>query len=368
MKIYFLLFLSIFFLSQCQEKNNTKKENQPQNNQTQKTDFNPAFKIEKFSDYQLFTIYLKDKKDSVVYAFVNKNKKNNPNIPTKNIIKTPIKKIVTFSHTHLACIEKLEQNSTILGVTEGAFLQGSKWEKSIQNKEIKDLGTGDESVKEKIIAIKPEIVLVSNAADIDKLKTLEKFNIQTILNVDWLETHPVGRAAWIKLFGLLFESEKESENIFQNIEKEYNEIKKIAKNKTKKVTILTDMPFRGTWYLAGGKSYTAKFIEDAGGDFIGKDNNNTASIPTTIENLYTKGKNADIWLNVGQAKTLKEVAQNDERLTNFMPYQQKKIYNYGADYWLTSIINPQEILADMLHIFHPELLKDRKMKYYKKLE
>ncbi|TAE72576.1 MAG: ABC transporter substrate-binding protein [Bacteroidetes bacterium] len=363
MKFYFLLFFSCFFLMYCQEKENQSKKN------TQKqTDFTPAFKIQKYEHYQLLTIYFNEKKDSVLYAFVPKNKKIETNIPTKNIIRTPVQKIVTFSHTHLACIEKLEQNNTILGVTEGSFLKDSKWEKSIQEKKIIDLGTADEGVKEKIIAIKPEIVLISNAMDINKLSSLRKFNIQTIVNLDWLETHPLGRAEWIKIFGLMFETEKEAENIFEKIQKEYNEIKNIAQKKSKNISVLTDMPFRGTWYLAGGKSYMAQFIKDAGGDFVGKDNDNTASIPMTIEKLYVKGKNIDIWLNVGQAKTLDEIAKNDERLTNFLPYQQKKIYNYGADYWLTSIINPQEILADMLHIFHPELLKDRKMKYYTKLK
>lgn len=368
MKFYIFIFLSIFLLSNCQEKNTTIKENQ-NTFITEKLDFKPAFKIQKFKNYQLLTVYIKEKKDSIVYAFVPKNIKiDNQQLPTQHIIRTPVKKIVVFSHTHLACIDKLNQSQSIVGVTEGNFLKDSKWEKLIQDKKIIDIGTSDASAKEKIVALQPEVVITSNTSDIDQLKTLQKLNIQTILNNDWLETHPLGRAEWIKLFGLLFETEKEVNVIFDNIKNEYNQIKNIAQKKIKNMSVLTDMPFKGTWYLAGGKSYMAQFIADAGGDFIAKDNDNTASVPTSIENIYTKSKNAAIWLNVGQAKTLKEIITIDQRLGNFSAYQNKKIYNYSADYWLTSIINPQEVLADMLAIFHPELLKDRKMKYYKQLK
>lgn len=375
MKFYFFILCFIFLLFNCEQKNTNSDLNskQTQNSSiTEKLNFNPAFKIQKFANYQLLTVYIREKKDSIVYAFVPKNSKIDTetykNIPTKNIIRTPVKKIVTFSHTHLACIEKLGQQKTIIGVTEGSFLKDSKWENDIQTKKITDLGSTDASVKEKIVALQPEIVLVSSASDVEKLATLQKLNIQIILNQDWLETHPLGRAEWIKTFGLLFEAEKESNDIFENIQKKYNEIKNIAQKKTKNVSVLTDMPFKGTWYLAGGKSYMAQFIADAGGDFIGKDNDNQASIPTSLENIYTKAKNTEIWLNVGQAKNLNDIIQNDQRLSNFLAYQNKKIYNYGADYWLTSIINPDEVLADMLFIFHADLLKDRKMKYYKKLE
>jgi iron complex transport system substrate-binding protein len=366
MKINNLSFLIGFFLLfACKNYDNQYEKN----GQIIPLAYNPSFKIEQMKDYKLLTIYHNQKKDSILYAFIPKKNKLPQNILTKNIIRTPIEKIVAFSHTHLACIESLKSQNSIVGVTEGSFLVNSKWQKEIESKHIFDLGVGDVSLNEKLMLLKPELIIVSNFSDVAKFSTLQKLNIQTLLNLDWLETHPLSRSEWIKVFGLLFEKEQESQEIFKNIDNQYQKNKDLVKNIAKKPTVLTDMPFKGTWYLAGGKSYMAQFLADAGGDFIGKDNQNTASIPTNIENVFTKAQKAEFWLNVGQAQTLKEVKENDQRLTEFEAFKNKKIYNYNADYWLTSLINPHEVLADLIMIFHQKSIeKNRKMKYYKQLE
>ncbi|BAL99694.1 MAG: hypothetical protein KatS3mg049_2263 [Caldilinea sp.] len=40
----------------------------------------------------------------------------------------------------------------------------------------------------------------------------------------------------------------------------------------------------------------------------------------------------------------------------------------GNDYWEGGLANPDVVLADLIKIFHPELLPDHELVYYRKLD
>ena len=57
------------------------------------------------------------------------------------------------------------------------------------------------------------------------LEKLKELGIKVIFNADYLETDPLGKAEWIKLFGALYCKENLADSIFNSEVDEYNESK-----------------------------------------------------------------------------------------------------------------------------------------------
>ena len=140
-----------------------------------------------------------------------------------------------------------------------------------------------------------------------------------------------------------------------------------------KPKVLTGLPWKGTWYIPGGNSYLARLIEDAGGDYIWKNESADESIPLDFETVFMKAQQADTWINPGAANRKADILSVDERLGDLPVYHSDKIYNNNAiqndiggnDYWESGIMQPDSILLDLVYIFHPELLPQHNLKYYK---
>ena len=162
---------------------------------------------------------------------------------------------------------------------------------------------------------------------------------------------------------------------FDSIAENYNNLKELVSKEKIKPIVMSGLPWSGTWYVSGGKSYTAKLIEDAGGEFLWKSINSHESLPIDLETVFQKSNETDYWLNSGSAKTLKEIISVDSRLSNLKPFKNGKIYNNNArlsetggnDYWESGVINPDVILKDLIVILHPGLLPGYKPFYYKNL-
>jgi iron complex transport system substrate-binding protein len=169
--------------------------------------------------------------------------------------------------------------------------------------------------------------------------------------------------------------EMEATAMFDHIAKEYNEISELTFHVRDKPDVMIGLPWKDVWYIPGANSFAAHFIHDAGGSYIWGDKSSNEAIPLSLEAVFEKGKDADIWINPGTAESLKEIIQMDERLSSFQPFKQNRIYNNnrvlnpfgGNDYWESGIMNPQKILADLIKIFHPEIIPEHQFVYYKKL-
>jgi iron complex transport system substrate-binding protein len=135
------------------------------------------------------------------------------------------------------------------------------------------------------------------------------------------------------------------------------------------------MPFKNTWYISPGNSYISQLIIDAGGDYLWEDIKSSISMPLGIENVFMKAMDADIWLNIGSAKTKDDISVIDERLMNLPCFKNGHLYNNnkritqfgGNDYWESGTVSPHIILMDLGSILHPELFRDHKLFFYQKI-
>ena len=143
-----------------------------------------------------------------------------------------------------------------------------------------------------------------------------------------------------------------------------------------KPKVLVGMAQEGSWYVPGGKSYTAQFIADAGGNYLWAQNNEKGGIPIDFESVLYKGLDADIWLNVVLARDKKQLYSADSRYASFKAFKNSSIYSYtarisengGYDFYESGIVRPDLVLADLIKIFHPQKLPEQGLYYYEKMK
>ncbi len=300
-------------------------------------------------------------------------------IDPSSVIRVPVKKIVCMSTTHVAMVSALGETESIVGISGTGFIWEQQVRTKIENGTVQEIGYEENINKEKLIVLEPDIVMTYGVGSESSAYTgkLMELGIKTLFNADYLETHPLGKAEWIKLFGALYRKENTADSIFRYIENEYNNLKLFIKDNTKdRPAVLMGLPFRDAWFISPGNSYVSTLISDAGGDYLWSSTKSSVSIPLGIENVYLKALKADYWLNIGSVDSKQEIISIDTRLGDLPCFKMGNLYNNnkrlsaegGNDYWESGTVNPHIILKDIASVLHSELFHDHKMVYYKRID
>jgi len=293
-------------------------------------------------------------------------------------IKIPVQRVVTLSTTHIAMIHQLGKSNTIVGASGTGYIYNPELRKRIDTGEVAEVGYDQGLNYETIVNVDPDVLFMygvegSVRAISEKLTELE---VPVVFCGDYLETHPLGKAEWIRFFSLFFRVEEKSEMIFQSIDSAYQILAARAHLMEEKPIVLTGLPWKDTWYMAGGNSFAARLIEDAGGSYLWRDNPSTQAIPLDLESVYARAVRAHIWINPGAARNLEELDRFDERLGALPVLQNGNVYSNnrrltnggGNDYWESGSVRPDLVLADLIALFHPDLMTDHQFIYYRKLK
>ena len=295
-----------------------------------------------------------------------------------HIIRVPVKNIVCMSTTHLAMIAAIGEAATVKGFSGTRLIYSPVYLRDSSENEICEIGYDENLNKELILKLKPDLLMVYGIGGESAGYTgkLNRMGIKVLFNADYLETDPLGKAEWIKLFGALYSKQSLADSIFRSAEQEYNAIRSfIQSNAREYPEVLLGLPFRNTWYISPGNSYISKLIEDAGGLYLWKETESPFSLPMNLENVYVRALTADFWLNPGSAESMGELTALDRRFSGLPCFRNAKIYNNirrinqsgGNDYWESGTIHPDLILHDIASILHPELYPDTNLFYYRKL-
>lgn len=290
----------------------------------------------------------------------------------------PLKTAMVIPTSAIAYMDQLNLTEKITGISQPDFIFNPKIHVLIKQNKIATIGSFDEIFIEKILINKPDIFISTSSPTLAKFhEQLEKENIKVIYIDEYEELNPLARAEYVKIFGILFGKEKEANELFNQIEKNYTEIKTLVeKNQSKNPTVFANQIYGDIWYMPGGKSFQAKLIEDAGGNYLWKSNEGTGTLNLSFESVFEKANEADMWINAGDfpdKATLLASYKNYEWLAAF---KNGKVYNWnnkitpkGAnDYFETGTARPDLVLKDLATIFHPELFPDYELRFYKRLE
>ena len=313
------------------------------------------------------------------YYLVKRGDKSPSSNNNSQIIYVPLKKIICTSTTHLAMITALGMEDAIAGVSGTGLIYDNKILSKVDKGLISDIGYDSGINSELIIKILPDLVMMygiggESAGYIAKIREL---GIKVMFNADYLETDPLGKAEWIKLFGALFCREEMADSIYSSIENLYNQTKTNISNNTKRrPLVLLGMPFRDIWYISPGNSYISKLIKDAGGEYLWENTVSDVSLAYGLESIYLQSLKADYWLNIGSVTSKNEISSFDPRFQAIPSFRNGNLFNNnrritpdgGNDYWESGTLNPHIILKDIASILHPGLFRDYELTYYRKIE
>ena len=148
-------------------------------------------------------------------------------------ITVPIQSIVVTSTTHIPALEMLGVENTLIGFPSTNFISSSKTRKRINAGKVREVGVKESLNTEVLIDMKPDAIVTfginNNNSTIDNLK---KSGLNVLINGDWTEQSPLGKAEWIKFFGALYNLDSRANNLFNSIETNYIKALAIAKKES----------------------------------------------------------------------------------------------------------------------------------------
>lgn len=293
------------------------------------------------------------------------------------IVTVPVKHIVVTSTTHVPALELLGVADRLVGFPQTDFISSEYTRKRIDQGKVEELGSNENINTERIIALNPEVVVgfgINNQNN--AYNTLRKSHVPVVYNGDWTEETPLGKAEWVKFFAPFFELEKKADSIFGQIENAYIEAKNLGKKAGKRPTVLTGGLFKDVWYVAGGKSWMARFLEDAHTQYLWKENRETGSLSLSLESVLERAREAEFWLNPSMLTTYDAMTEANKHYQEFEAFKTKNVFSNtiakgttgGLLFYEQAPNRPDMVLRDLIHIFHPELLPDHNPVFFKPLK
>ncbi|MGZ3863930.1 MAG: ABC transporter substrate-binding protein [Bacteroidia bacterium] len=343
----------------------------------QKNLYASYFRIYKDKDFSVLVTYLNAAgTDSAVYVLYKKNK---PEFDFRAYyVKTPVQKVATFSSVFVGFISRLGIVEKIIAVDNLDFISNAMVQYLAAEGSIKELSKTGQLNMEQMLKSGAEILMTNPSGDPKKDfdKRLTDAGVTPVVCADYFENHPLGRAEWIKAIALFFNKENEADSVFNSVRTNYAALKNSVDTCKYKPTVFTEKKTNDVWFVAGGKSSAAQFINDAGADYLWKDNNKTDATALSMEQVLQKAANADYWINLHLCNSAEELLKQDSRYGEFSAFKKGNLYNNNAivtarganDYWESGLCSPDKILQDLIKIFHPELQPGHQLKYYKQLK
>ena len=318
-----------------------------------------------------------DAKESFTYIL----KENTGIIPDSlkqfTVIQIPIKSIVVTSTTHIPALELLGVENTLAGFPNTNYISSVKTRKLIDAGKVREVGVNENLNTEVLIDMKPDVIISFGLNNSNPtLDNLQKSGLKVMLNGDWTEQSPLGKAEWIKFFGALYGLDSKANAVFSEIEKEYNSTLALAKKAKSKPTVLSGAMYQEQWYVPQGESWASLFLKDAQSNYLWADTKGTGSLAVPFETILEKAQNADFWIAPGDFSSLKQMSDSNPHYDQFTSFKNKKVYSYSVNkgakggilYFEWSPTRPDWVLKDLIKIFHPELVPNHKLYFFKKLE
>ncbi|MDB9312296.1 ABC transporter substrate-binding protein [Spirulina sp. CS-785/01] len=295
------------------------------------------------------------------------------------VIKIPIQSVVTLSTTHLPHLDRLGVIDRLLGVSRFSIVNTATVQSKIEEGKLLEVGSGNTLNLERLVEQSPDLILTYGTGnpEFDRHQQMQSAGLSVAIVAEYMESSPLGRAEWIKFTALFFNQEAKAEAIFTKIAAQYEMLTQLTENIEDRPTVLTGFSYEGTWYVAGAESYVGQFLRDAGANYLWSDLDIAGSSPKDFEAVFARAKDAEYWLNVSQDwQSREDMVAADARYQMFTALQEDRVFNNtarlspqgGNDYWETGMLEPDQVLADLIAILHPQLLPDRELKYYQKLD
>ena len=368
--------LLIFFSISCEHREKQSAGSQSIVNTDQQIKHAKRFSIKATERYKILYVFgNRDNKDTTATFVLTRDTLLKSYPGADFVIPIPCEKVAALSSIYATMCYELGALKNLVAIDNIDYVINAAINAKYQQNQLKELSKAPQIDIEQTVVLNPDIVFMFGMGDPKKDidKRLVSTQIPFALIVDHLEETPLARAEWIKFFAEFLDKREAADSIFDSVENEYKSLKKMVDTTSKKPTVFTEIKYGDLWYIPGGKSYVAQLLEDAGAEYLWKDNTQSGSLTLSFEQVYSTAKQADFWINLSSIKTKKELLDFESRYQAFKAFKNGNLYNNNkftntlgyTVYWETGMIYPNRILSDLIGIFHPEIFaKERREMYY----
>ena len=318
---------------------------------------------------------------------------------TTDTVRTPVERSAVFIAPHCQLMYELGCQQAIRGVCDLDYINipdvrkraasagnaaagKTSAGKTSAGNSIVDCGSSMAPDIERIIALTPEAILLSPFENSGGYGKLDKLHVPIIEAADYMESSPLGRAEWMKFYGMLFGNEEgksngisgscepKADSLFAKIEKEYLKLKAEAAGYPKGLSILTERKTGNVWYVPGGQSTIGILLKDANARYIFEDDEHSGSLAMSPEQILAKGKQVDIWAfkyfggaPLSQAQLLQEY-DGYKALAAFSRGNIYQVDTSTVPYFELTSFHPELLLREFIILAHGE--RFGKLRFYKK--
>ena len=257
------------------------------------------------------------------------------------IISRPLSRLIVMSTSHIGFLRAIGGEDAIVGVSGAEYVYDSTVRARIGEGRILDIGYDASPDYEKIMALKPELVLTYSVSPVKSqfLTKLESLGISTFTVNEHLESHPLARASYVRLFGALTGNMSAADSVLAVVSKNYQALRDSvralmtvpgegpqsadAEQRICARKILVNIPYKDQWYIPGQENYLSHLVRDAGGEILGSEPGTSISGQISVERAYSLSKEASLWLNVGWCRTLDQLLSVNPLFGDFLMNIQK---------------------------------------------
>ena len=319
--------------------------------------------IVKYDSFTVVTIDNPWKKGKVLHQYVLVDKQSHPssNLPQGTLIEIPATKNIVFNTAHCQLMEWLGASSQLSGIADLKYILVPFVREGVAKGVIEDCGDGMSPVVEKIIDMKPDLIMLSPFENSGGYGRLDDINIPLVECADYMEKSALARAEWMRFYGLLLGKSHEADSLFAVVDSSYHALKKLASTASEKRSILTEKLTGSTWYVPGGQSSIGGIIKDANGTYPWSEDKHGGSLAMTFETILDKAGDSDVWIfNYFGSGHLTYSQLSSE----FQGYQEIKAFKNKETWYVDTQITPyfeevsfrpDYLLRDYITLLHPSL-------------
>lgn len=289
--------------------------------------------------------------------------------PDGTIVRTPLCHAVVFSGVHASLLCDLGATERIGGLCDLIYIMRPELHKAVSRGTIANMGSSNQPDLEKIVSRHTDALLVSPFENAT-YGAIEKLNIPIVECVDYMEATPLGRAEWMRFFGLLFGCKAAADSLFSSVETNYTTLAATVQKTKSRPSLLIDRKQGSIWYVPGGQSYLGTMFKDAGARYCFADHKESGSVSLSFETVYQKAHDADLWLIKDGSAT--DLTYN-QMVQDFAPYQEFRAFRqhhlwycntFKVPYFEEAPFHPDLLLKDYIKVVHPELLPNYTTRYF----
>ena len=290
------------------------------------------------------------------------------------VIRTPIQRAAVFTTVHCALLTELGVGSHIVCVADAKYIKVPYIQQQIKAGRIVDCGNGLNPVVEKVMDMKPDVIMLSPFENSGGYGKTEEIGIPLIECAEYMETSPLARAEWMRFYGMLFGVADKTDRLFHSVDSSYTALKQRAAETGEGRSVIIDKVVGSVWYMPGGRSTIGQMLQDAGGRYPWATDDQSGSLSLPFETVLERGGESDVWLfrySSDHEWNYAELLSGHHGYDQLKAVRQHEVYGCNVEqshFYEDTPFHPDRLLCDFLQILHPDIIGLPSLRYYKKIK